>query len=277
MNAYAGYTPGGLKTVTGDPSAYNTRSVMGNAGWTAAAGQISPNTRFSNSYGYNGMGGGGYDASEHAAAAQLAASQQMSAANQMFKLQQQQRAQSRKDIKGATNKASAGLAPWRAAGVNALGSLQDKINAGPGEFEKSPGYQFRLDEGQKALERSASARGGALSGAAVKGAMRYGQDFATNDYDNFLRRYYESMAPLERMSGQGYNAAVQQGNFQQQGARDLDTSGRASTNQMGDATKYYGESEAGGTMNAANIMAIQRQAQEERDYGYEAWKQGEDF
>jgi len=33
----------------------------------------------------------------------------------------------------------ADLAPWRQAGVDALGQLQSKIAAGPGEFEKSPG------------------------------------------------------------------------------------------------------------------------------------------
>ena len=228
--------------------------------------------------GPGGPGGSGdVDAAEHARQAKLAADQQVSAANKMFDLQKNQRARARKDIKTATGAATGKLSPWREAGVDALGKLQTKIADGPGDFEQSPGYQFRLDEGQKALERGASARGGVLSGAAVKDAMRYGQNFATNDYDNFLRRYYESMAPLERMSGKGYEASTKQGEFEMQGARDMTNSGQMATNQMGDATKYGGESLAGGTMNAANIMAVQQQAAAERDYGYNAWKKGENF
>jgi len=224
-----------------------------------------------------GSSGSSDYASEQARQAKLAAAAQMKAANQMFQLQAGQRKQGRRDIQAGTRKATEGMNPWREAGVDALGRLQEKITAGPGDFEKSPGYEFRLAEGQRALESSASARGGALSGAAVKGAMRYGQDFATNDYDNFLRRYYESMAPDERMSGKGQEAAGTMGQFEQQGGRDLASSGQASTNQMASARQYGGESEAGGIMNAGNIMAIDAQARAERDYGYDAWKQGRDF
>lgn len=216
-------------------------------------------------------------AKKHAQGAKKASRQQMTAANKMQNMYAAQRKRSRKDIQRGTRKAVEGMNPWRDAGVTALGKLQDKIMSGPGKFKESPGYQFRLGEGQKAIERSAAARGGALSGAAVKASLRYGQDFATADYDNFLRRYYESMAPLERMSGKGQEAAGRQGDYYQQGARDLSQSGIASTNKMGEAAQYYGESEAGGTMNAANIMAIAEQAEAERNYGYEAWKQGGQF
>lgn len=57
-------------------------------------------------------------------------------------------------------------------------------------FEADPGYQFRLDEGQKALERSASARGGVLNGGVLKAISRYGQDFASNEYDKAYGRNY---------------------------------------------------------------------------------------
>jgi len=175
----------------------------------------------------------------------------------------------------ATASARGDLAPWRKAGVDALGTLQEKISAGPGEFEKSPGYQFRLDEGQKAIERGAAARGGALSGAAMKAGMRYGQDFATKDYDNFLRRYYESMDPLERMSGQGMEAAKGMGQFTMSGAGQADDARFRATQGMAGAAQYGGESLAGGTMNAANIMAARQAAQTQRNVGYDAWKRGD--
>jgi len=181
----------------------------------------------------------------------------------------------------ATDTARGDLEPWRKAGTDALGQLQTKISAGPGEFEESPGYQFRLAEGQKAIERGAAARGGALSGAAMKAGMRYGQDFATKDYDNFLRRYYESMAPLERMSGQGMEAARGMGEFSMAGV-DRANAARAAaddarfraTQGMAGATQYGGESRAGGTMNAANIMAAQEASRTQKDVAYNAWKQG---
>ncbi|MCD6162619.1 MAG: hypothetical protein J7K40_09435 [candidate division Zixibacteria bacterium] len=175
----------------------------------------------------------------------------------------------------ATASARGDLAPWRKAGVDALGQLQTKIAAGPGEFEESPGYQFRLAEGQKAIERGAAARGGALSGAAMKAGMRYGQDFATKDYDNFLRRYYESMSPLERMSGQGMEAARGMGEFTLSGAGQADDARFRATQGMAGAAQYGGESLAGGTMNAANIMAAQSAGKTQRDVAYNAWKLGE--
>jgi len=192
----------------------------------------------------------------------------------------------RDDLTAATADAKRGLEPWRKAGTDALGQLQEKISAGPGEFEESPGYQFRLAEGQKAIERSAAARGGALSGAAMKAGMRYGQDFATNDYDNFLRRYYESMSPLERMSGQGMEAAKGMGEFGLSGASRLGELSLSGINQENDArfratqgmagaAQYGGESLAGGTTNAANIMAAQDARRTQRDVAYNTWKLGE--
>lgn len=98
------------------------------------------------------------------------------------------------------------LAPWRTAGVNALGTLVSKVNAGPGTFTESPGYQFRLGEGQKTIERSAAAKGNVLGGAALKGLTRYGQDYASNEYQNWLNQYYQSLTPYQSLAGIGQTA-----------------------------------------------------------------------
>lgn len=52
-----------------------------------------------------------------------------------------------------------------------------------------PGYGFRMAEGEKALERSAAARGGLVSGRTGKELLRYGQDFASNEYSKAFDRY----------------------------------------------------------------------------------------
>lgn len=49
-------------------------------------------------------------------------------------------------------------------------------------LQMDPGYQFRLGEGLKALDRQAAARGGLISGGALKAAQRYGQDLGSQEY-----------------------------------------------------------------------------------------------
>ena len=74
---------------------------------------------------------------------------------------------------------------------------------GPGKFEESPGYQIRLREGANTLNRFAASRGTLRSGAQDKALIRYGQDYATNEYDMFLNRYYQSLNPWFTMAGMG--------------------------------------------------------------------------
>ena len=69
--------------------------------------------------------------------------------------------------------------PFLEAGVGALNKLTaaaDYKPFGMQQFQADPGYAFRLGEGQKALDRQAAARGGLISGGALKAATRYGQD-----------------------------------------------------------------------------------------------------
>lgn len=55
-------------------------------------------------------------------------------------------------------------------------------------FFESPDYQFNLNEGQKAIDRSAAARGGLLSGGAVREGARYASGLASREYSNFVDR-----------------------------------------------------------------------------------------
>ena len=100
--------------------------------------------------------------------------------------------------------------PWRQAGVNALAKLQTAAEYTPfgmQQFQADPGYGFRLAEGQKALERSAAARGGLISGAALRAAQRFGQDLGSQEYQNAFNRYQAERAatlnPLQSLAGLG--------------------------------------------------------------------------
>src|SRR5574343_22292 len=57
---------------------------------------------------------------------------------------------------------------------------------------QDPGYAFRMSEGLKALDRTAAARGGLISGSALKAASRYGQDMASQEYQNAFNRYNQN-------------------------------------------------------------------------------------
>ena len=100
--------------------------------------------------------------------------------------------------------------PWRQAGITALNKLaplMDYQKFGAAQFQQDPGYAFRLAEGQKALERSAAARGGLLSGSALKAATRYGQEMGSQEFQNAFNRYQTERAaqlnPLQSMAGIG--------------------------------------------------------------------------
>ena len=56
------------------------------------------------------------------------------------------------------------------------------------DFYASPDYQFRLNEGMKAIERSAAARGNLRSGATMKSLGNYAQGVASSEYGNYVNR-----------------------------------------------------------------------------------------
>jgi hypothetical protein len=78
------------------------------------------------------------------------------------------------------------------------------------DYQADPGYAFRLKEGMKALDAQAALRGGLISGAALKAANRYGQDYASNEYANAFNRYQTNrsnqLQPLQSLMGVGQTA-----------------------------------------------------------------------
>lgn len=64
----------------------------------------------------------------------------------------------------------------------------EEILALQDDFVKSPGYEFRLQEGLRGTEAGVATRQGAASGAAMKALNRYGQNFGSNEWNNFLNR-----------------------------------------------------------------------------------------
>lgn len=109
--------------------------------------------------------------------------------------------------------------PWLQAGQTALNALVPLATRykpfNMRQFEADPGYAFRMAEGMKALERSAAARGGLLSGGTLKATQRFGQDLASQEYQNAFNRYQTErnaqLNPLQSLAGVGQTTAQQLG------------------------------------------------------------------
>jgi hypothetical protein len=115
--------------------------------------------------------------------------------------------------------------PWHDAGADAVTQLQQGMAPGAefnnpkpfsmADFQADPGYQFRMDEGQKAIERSAAARGGVLGGGTMKAIANYGQNLASSEFQNAYNRYTNDRNTrynrLSNLAGLGQTANAQLG------------------------------------------------------------------
>jgi hypothetical protein len=81
----------------------------------------------------------------------------------------------------------------------------DRANA-LANFQTSPGYNFRLNEGTKALDRSAASKGMLLSGAQTKAVTDYGQNTASNEWGNYINQLFQ-LSGLGASSAASTNAA----------------------------------------------------------------------
>jgi hypothetical protein len=199
--------------------------------------------------GAGGAIGGGLIASS---AAKSAAKTQADAANQATSLN--------RDI---FNQQQKNALPWLQSGQGAVLRLSDMLNPGGAldqQWDKQfvaptsvteqndPGFQFRLQQGQQALERSAAAKGGVLSGGTLKGINRYAQDYASNEYGNVYARAKDE-----------YNTAYNQ--FQQgQSNRfnrlaSLAQLGQTATGQLGQEASQFGANAGNNITGAGAALA----------------------
>lgn len=176
---------------------------------------------------------GGQNAADTAAAAQRDASSSANA------LQRYMYEQNRSDQQ-----------PWMDAGKTALSQLQDPYMSrqfSAQDFVKDPGYDFRMQQGQRNLESSAAARGNLNSGATLKALQRYGQDFASNEYSNAYNRYNadrdQRWNKLSSLAGLGQNAQNQVSN-----------AGQSYANQFAQNQMDMGNAQAANAISQSNNM-----------------------
>ena len=152
--------------------------------------------------------------------------------------------------------------PFLEAGQGALNQLIPLASQyeqfGMDQFQQDPGYQFRLEEGMKALDRQAAARGGLISGGALKAAQRYGQGLASQEYQNAFNRYQAERAarlqPLQSLAGVGQTTAQQLGAAgQAYGQAGSNVLGQMASN-VGNLGTSAAQARASGYVGGANAL-----------------------
>lgn len=136
--------------------------------------------------------------------------------------------------------------PWRTTGANALQQLAGDINkpVTPEEVMQDPGYQFGLDQGQRAISQRVAAGGGRVSGAAIKAAGRFGTDYATSGYGAAYQRKQDRLNRLAALAGVGQTATGQTAQ-----------AGQFATANIGNALGRQGEATAASQLYRGNVWA----------------------
>lgn len=202
----------------------------------------------------------------------LGSSQSSSAAKQASDLQKQMYYQTRSD-----------LSPYTSAGTNVLGDLTSLAQSGatgggpdyvtqasqnlPGqmtqaELEQTPGYQFTLNQGLKATQASAAARGLGVSGAALKGAATYATGLADstyqNQFNNAQTRFNDyinlNTAQQGNLTNQ-YNRLQGVANLGESAGAQTGVTGAQLSNAAGNYLNQAGQATQAGTQGTGNTLA----------------------
>ncbi len=86
------------------------------------------------------------------------------------------------------------LRPFISVGQESLGKLSSEVDAltrpfDRADFEADPGFQFRIEQGEKAINNALSQIGATESGQAAKALVRFNQGEASSEFANAFRRF----------------------------------------------------------------------------------------
>lgn len=186
--------------------------------------------------------------------AKSAASTQAQAAEDAAHLQNDQYNSTQANLKPYMDLGSSYIDPLKNALANSM--LTQQFTApSTADAQASPGYQFTQQQGLKAVQNSAAARGLGVSGAAMKGAASYATGLADSTYNDVFNRAlqtfntnYSSAANnvnrLQGIVGSGQNAAATNGSL-----------GAAAVGNIGNTLTSGANASAAGTVGSANAAS----------------------
>lgn len=181
---------------------------------------------------------GAYAANKQAGAAKKAGQLSNDATNRSIDEQQREYNQNRED-----------QLPWLNTGKSALSMLGGMYGLNPdgsgvsgqapdySAFYQSPDYQFALQQGQQALDRSAAARGSLFSGGQNADTLKFGQGLASQQFGNFYNR-------LAGLAGIG-----------QSSAQNLGAAGMGMANSIGNLNMQNAQNQMGSVYDKANAWS----------------------
>lgn len=179
-------------------------------------------------------------------AAKQAAKGQAGAAMSAAEMQNQQFQQTRED-----------QAPWRQAGATALGQLSDLTKSGGSlgpdsrftytDLYSDPSYQFRLNQGLAAVQRSAAAKGGLFSGGTLKGLNDYAQGAASQEYGAAYSRWNNDQT-------NAFNRLASIAGLGQTATQATSQAGQSATGNITNLITQGANAQAAGTISSANAL-----------------------
>lgn len=164
-------------------------------------------------------------------------------------------------------------APFLEAGQGAIGNLSQMVNQGnagqgplapwTGTFsaptaaqaEATPGYQFQAQQGEQAVQNSAAASGGLLTGGTLKAEQNYGQGLASENYqntfNNALTQYQTAYNTFQNNAANAYNREAGIAGIGQTAANQLGTEGQQAASNTANINLTTGAQQGADIQNAA--------------------------
>lgn len=225
----------------------------------------------------------GITAGVGAASSLGAASIQAGAAKNAAQLQYEEQQQALDFQKQQWEQQQQNIAPWLKQGQSAINTLGGLMGSGAfapwtqqfqaptmQQAEQEPGYQFQLRQGEGALQNSAAASGGLLTGNTGEALQQYGQGLAQNDYQNVynraLQQYQQSYNIYQQnqsnlfnryatLAGLGQTAAGQLGSEGQAAAGNIANISLTGGAQIGQQLNNAAAATASGYVGAGNALS----------------------
>jgi hypothetical protein len=140
-------------------------------------------------------------------------------------------------------------------GVEGYDPASAMRNFGAGDFQADPGYAFRLSEGLKGMNATAAARGGLLSGNALRAGQEYGQQMGSQEYQNAFNRYQANRAAQAQEYGNAFNRFQTERTNTLAPLQSLAGVGQSATQQAQQAAQNYATGASGALGNFGNAQA----------------------
>lgn len=201
-------------------------------------------------------------------ASRSASNTQADAARNAADAQMQQFQQMRSDLQPYMNLGSGAISPLMSAlgynsdwSVNQNNPLQQRFNFTMPTLEQvrnTPGYQFQTEQGQNAINNSAAARGGLLSGATLKDLLSFQQGLADTTYQRLAQTQFDNTLTAFKTN---YSSAADNANrlsnlvqTGQNSAAGVGQQGLQAANNAGNMLTSGAAASAAGTVGSANAI-----------------------